>query len=226
MLQQCSSLQSVDMDCIRNTMFSESLIRSHSHRYPAALQERRVRGPIVLPSLQSLTMSMYDTVADTFEPLLYLRAPSLKSLRLTRVRPDEPKPEQEVEAFILGQGWWKGDAGFRNILSLPILEDLGSFITSDIVGQETLEWLTHRSDDSERESHVLPKLHRFLAPVDAQDGILSEMIASRVLGTSRPVLRWVYADVMGAKDDSRRDKEAMLRLKSSLEFLEFGFMSV
>ncbi|EFI28783.1 hypothetical protein CC1G_13808 [Coprinopsis cinerea okayama7 len=141
--------------CPDMMMFPQSLIRSHSHRYPAALPERRVREPIVLPSLRSLTLSMHDTVADTFEPLLYLRVPSLNSLHLKRLG-DNP----------------------------------------------------------------------FLAPVDAQDGILSETIASRVLGTSRPVLRWVYADIMGDKDNIRRNKEEMLRLKPSLEFLEFGFMSV
>ncbi|KAG2022292.1 hypothetical protein CC2G_000055 [Coprinopsis cinerea AmutBmut pab1-1] len=47
-----------------------------------SLQQQLVREPVVLPFLWSLVLSMNDTVADTFEPLLYLKGPALKYLTL------------------------------------------------------------------------------------------------------------------------------------------------
>ncbi|EAU92117.2 hypothetical protein CC1G_13332 [Coprinopsis cinerea okayama7 len=84
-LGQCPLLQTVELYGIRNTMFPDTLIASANGDMTSLQQEQNlVREPVNLPFLWSLFLSMGDTVADTFEPLLYLKAPALKCLTLQR----------------------------------------------------------------------------------------------------------------------------------------------
>ncbi|EAU92140.2 hypothetical protein CC1G_11425 [Coprinopsis cinerea okayama7 len=206
----------------------------------SSTREEPVGEPVFLPSLWCLVLFVDGSNRNTFAPLLYLKVPALKSLSLqTPIERDlfpdlnAPRksshlfgaltvfhrlnPECRIQTFSSFQKWDLRDHGYRQILSLPIFDDLISFKTHDTIGDEILEWMTwdRTSDDPQ----VLPKLQTFSAHVHAKDGVVSRMVASRVLDVPTPVLRKVRAVfIQGPK----RESEWETRLRPSMEWIGYS----
>ncbi|KAG2022276.1 hypothetical protein CC2G_000046 [Coprinopsis cinerea AmutBmut pab1-1] len=204
-------------------------------------REESVGEPVFLPNLWCLVLSANVSNDNTFLPLSYLKVPALKSLslhtpgkRVLSGLDDNPprksihllgpltafhglNPDCRIQTFSSFQKWDLRDHGYRQILSLPIFEDLISFKTHDTIGDEILEWMTwdRTSDDPQ----VLPKLQTFSAHVHAKDGVVSRMVASRVLDVPTPVLRKVHAVfIQGPK----RESEWETRLRPSMEWIGYS----
>ncbi|EAU92139.1 hypothetical protein CC1G_11424 [Coprinopsis cinerea okayama7 len=207
--------------------------------------EDRVWEPVSLPSLWSLVIEGDECITNYFQPLLYLKAPALKSLSLQHPTgrcifphyvnvPSQSKeflaaltafhrlnPECRIHTFSSFQRWGPRDLGYLQILSHPVFEDLRSFKTNDVVGEKTLKWMTW--DKTSNDPPVLPKLHTFSAHVKANDGVLSRMVASRVLDAPQPVLTRVRAvlDKCSKYTDLKEDREWANRLRPSMVSLEY-----